>query len=286
MESVGGMGSTASSVAMFVVIGIAIYYFYKWLSGDGEINEEIIFNPSYGGMPGKSSSIPKPFVPTSVSLYQGGEFSVSTWVYISDWTIDRGRNKPFLTLSGGPNFATMVMYLGQNTSKLGVRVSRAGNTTASDFKLTTTTGGELSKIRSFDASSAVGPSYNDSNLEKCDIESIELQRWVNITAVLNGKTVDVYIDGKMSRSCVLDGMFLVAAGDSLSVTLGGPLGFGGLIGQTRVADFAYSPDRVYQIYQNGPNDTSLFTKIKGYFDPKQYSFSLKVSGQDMVSAST
>jgi hypothetical protein len=288
MESVGGMGGTASNVAMFVVVGIAIYYFYKWLSGDGEMNEEIIFNPAQDGMPAKSAEMPKPLVPTKVSLYQGGEFSLTTWIYIADWTVNKGKNKPFLVVSGGPSFATMVMYLGQNASKLGIRVSTAGDGSGSvsdsEFKLNTA---KLNSIRPVNGGAA-GGEYMDTNLEKCDIENIDLQRWVCITTVLNGRTLDVYIDGKMSRSCVLNGMFLVdsASGGSLSVTLGGLFGFGGLIGQTRVADFAYSPDRVYQNYQSGPNDTSILTKIKSYFDPKQYSFSLKVNGQDMASAST
>jgi hypothetical protein len=288
MESVGGMGGMASNVAMFVVVGIAIYYFYKWLSGDGESNEEIIFNPVYAGMPAKSTNVSKPFAPTAVSIYQGGEFSLSTWIYITDWTVNKGQNKPFLTVNGGPGFATMIMYLGQNVSKLGIRVSTAGNgsggVTGSDIKLDTT---RLNNIRNVNGGAA-GAGYNDSSLEKCDIESVDLQRWVNITTVLNGKTLDVYIDGKMSRSCVLDGMYLVdsASGGSLSVTLGGLFGFGGLIGKTSVADFAYSPDRVYQIYQSGPNDTSIWTKIKSYFDPTQLSFSVKVNGQNLASAST
>ena len=283
MESFSGLGGTAYNLALFVVIGIAIYYFYKWLSGDGEMNEEIIFNPAQGGMPAKSAEMPKPIVPTTVSLYQGGEFSLTTWIYIADWTVNMGKNKPFLIVSGGPSFATMVMYLGQNASKLGIRVSTTGDVSGGlnpSFELDTS---KLNSIRPINGGPAITP-YTDIDLKKCDIENVDLQRWVCITTVLNGRTLDVYIDGKMSRSCVLNGMFKVdsASGGSLSVTLGGLFGFGGLIGQTRVADFAYSPDRVYQNYQSGPNDMSILTKIKSYFDPKQYSFSVKVNNQDLV----
>jgi hypothetical protein len=73
-------------------------------------------------------------------------------------------------------------------------------------------------------------------------------------------------------------------GDKPTVIVGGPYGFGGLIGTTKVANFAYSPDRVYQIYQSGPNDTSIWTKIKSYFDPSQFSFSVKVNNQNLGSA--
>jgi hypothetical protein len=283
MESFSGLGGTAYNLALFIVIGIAIYYFYKWLSGDGEMNEEIIFNPAQGGMPAKSAEMPKPIVPTTVSLYQGGEFSLTTWIYIADWTVNMGKNKPFLIVSGGPSFATMVMYLGQHASKLGIRVSTTSDVSGvlnTGFELDTS---KLNSIRPTNGGPAITP-YTDIDLKTCDIENVDLQRWVCITTVLNGRTLDVYIDGKMSRSCVLNGMFKVdsASGGSLSVTLGGLFGFGGLIGQTRVADFAYSPDRVYQNYQSGPNDMSILTKIKSYFDPKQYSFSVKVNNQDLV----
>jgi hypothetical protein len=63
-------------------------------------------------------------------------------------------------------------------------------------------------------------------------------------------------------------------GDSPQLIIGGPYGFGGLIGTTRAANFAYSPDQVYKNYQNGPMDTSLWSKIKGFFDPSQYSMSV------------
>ena len=283
MDAASGMGGMAFNVAMFALVGVAVYYFYKWLSGDGETSDVVVFTSPVAGLPGKSDN-PKVYNSEGIQempgLYEGGEFSVSTWVYIADWTINKGYNKPFLMISGGKanGFSTIVMYLGQNSSKLGVRVS-------SENALLTTA--EINKIRPISGSSFGGYPYTDSDTDfkPCDIENIDLQRWVNITAILNGRTLDVYIDGKMSRSCVLPSMYKVS-GSSLTVSLGGPYGFGGLIGQTAVADFAYSPDRVYQIYQNGPNDTSLWSKIKGYLDPGQYSFSVQTNGQNVVSAST
>jgi len=264
MESLGGAGSTMSNVAMFVVVGIAIYYFYKWLSADGEFNEAVVFNPPIAGMPATYDDEQVIYKPENISLYEGGEFSISTWIYIADWSVGKGLNKPFLAVSGGNDFATIIMYIGKNTTKLGVRVSNEINTTQK-YKLTPA---ELNQIRHI-SSGSNNPSYSDEIIDKCDIETVDMQRWVNITLVLNGKTVDVYIDGKMSRSCVLNGVFLVAPG-TFSVSLGSAYGFGGLIGKTQVSDFAYSPDQVYKIYQSGPNDTSIWTKIKSYFSTNKY----------------
>jgi hypothetical protein len=94
----------------------------------------------------------------------------------------------------------------------------------------------------------------------CDIESVDIQKWVNITAVLSGSNLDIYIDGKLSRSCVLGGLFKVDSG-SPTLILGGANGFGGLIGKTRAANFAYSPDQVYKNYQDGPFNSSMFSNL-------------------------
>jgi len=259
-------------VAVFALIALGLYYFYKWLNGSGELTDVVLYTDPFSGLPGKSQK-PTTFSPDNTeipALYEGGEYSVSTWIYITNWEVNKNYNKPFLTLSGGSGsggFKTLVMYLGQNVPKLGVRVSTTATTLTTD---------ELNKIRPADGTNYGVAPYTDAggDFKKCDVESVDLQRWVNINAVLNGRTLDLYIDGKMTRSCVLDSMFKVD-GDVPEVIVGGPYGFGGIIGQTQAANFAYSPDQVYKIYQNGPLDSSPWSKIKGYFDPSKYSLTIK-----------
>jgi hypothetical protein len=134
--------------------------------------------------------------------------------------------------------------------------------------------------------SATSP-YSDTSADfrKCDIEQVSLQKWVNITAVMAGRTLDIYIDGKLSRSCVFDGMYKVDS-DTPTVELGGSSGFGGLIGQTRVANFAYSPDQVYKKYLSGPFDNSLLSVLMSQMDPSQYSVNIQKNGQTVASGTT
>ena len=270
-------------VAIFALIGLALYYFYKWLNGSGELTDVVIYTNTTDGLPAYNLTRATTFSSANSDipmLFEGGEYSFSTWIYISNWTVNKGYNKPFFTLSGGTGtYMTTILYLGQNIPKLGIRTS-----TSSDNKLVAT---ETDKIRPLTGNGYGTSPYTDAggDFKLCDVESIDLQRWVNITVVLSGRTQDVYIDGKMSRSCVLPNMFMVD-GDQPTIVLGGPYGFGGLIGTTKAANFAYSPDQVYKIYQNGPLDTSIWTKIKSYFDPSQYSFSIKKNGTNIVSGST
>lgn len=248
--------SVISKVLVVIILVASVYYLYKWLNGSDELQDMVIYSNPKSGLLAMS---PNPTIfaaGTMPPLYGGGEFSISTWIYITNWGINKGNNKVFLTLSGGGNaYSTLVMYLGQNINKLGIRVS--SDTTDTSTTLNST---QMSKITS-------GlPPYTDSDgdFKKCDIESVDLQRWVNITAVLSGRTLDIYMDGKLSRSCVLNGIYKID-GDTSTLSLGGSSGFGGYIGQTRGANYAYSPDQVYLNYLNGPFNTSLLSQILGLF---------------------
>ena len=243
-------------ILLVCIVLAAIYYFVKWLNGTGDLQDRVIYSNSSPGLLAMSPNATVFAASALPPLYGGGEFSISTWIYITNWAVNKGSNKVFLTLSGGGRgYSTLVMYLGQNINKLGVRVS----TDSSDYSNTIDTA-QMGKI----ASGVTPYGDTDGDFSKCDIQTVDLQRWVNITVVLSGRTADVYMDGKLSRSCVLDGLYKVD-GDLPSLSLGGPSGFGGYIGQTRGANYAYSPDQVYLNYLNGPNNVSLLSQILRMF---------------------
>lgn len=274
-------------VCLLIILGVCLYYLYRWFNGSGDVMDSIIYDNVSSGMVAMSTN-PSTFAsnisnsPDVPPLYGGGEYSVSTWIYITNWGVNSGKNKVFLTLSnGGNSFSTLVMYLGQNVNKLGIRVS-TGNLVTSTAA--SGTAGNIDTTQMDKIVNNVTP-YTDvaSDFMMCDIESVDLQRWVNITVVLSGRTQDVYIDGKLSRSCVLKGLFTVDGGNQSTLVLGGPNGFGGYIGLTTAANFAYSPDQVYKKYQDGPFNNSWWNKLKNYF--KNASVSVNVNGQNVASAS-
>lgn len=261
-----------------ILMILALFFLWKWLYGSSDMQDIVVYSSASDGLPAKDKNS-KVFSGSQVpQIYGGGEYSISTWIYVTNWGINKGKNKPFLVLSGGsPEAAgimTMVMYLGQYTNKLGVRVS----VESPDNKT-----GDLTYSRDYAAIVAGTSPYTDSSpdFKKCDIEQVDLQKWVNITAVLSGRTLDIYIDGKLSRSCLLDGLFKVD-GETPTLKLGGPNGFGGIIGMTRAANFAYSPDRVYSTYQEGPFAGFSFSSL----DPGQYSLDVKRKGSVIFSTTS
>ena len=265
-------------VVCVILLILSLYYLWKWLYGNSDMSDMVIYSSPSDGLPGKDKA-PTVFTGAQVpQIYGGGEYSISTWLYVTNWNINKGKNKPFLVLSGGApdstGYMTLVMYLGQYTNKLGVRVS---------YETADNTSGSLTYSRDYTGIVNGRSPYSDSSsdFKKCDIEQVDLQKWINITAVLTGRTIDIYMDGKLSRSCLLEGLFKVD-GETPTLKLGGPNGFGGLIGMTRAANFAYSPDRVYAYYQEGP-----FSKFSlSSLDPSQYSLDFKRKGSLIFSTSS
>lgn len=92
---------------------------------------------------------------------------------------------------------------------------------------------------------------------QCDIPQIDMQRWTMVTVVLSGKTIDVYIDGKLSRSCVTPSYFKVDPTGNLTLDILGRGGFDGYLGNTTVGAYSMSPDEIYRTYLSGPNGPSM-----------------------------
>jgi hypothetical protein len=262
-----------------VVIAILIYLLvmlYGWLNGTNGAQDIIVYSSPSDGLPARTASTTgRVFSRAEVpQIYPGGEYSVSVWIYVTNWGASGsvGRNKPFLTLSGGGgNYYTLIMYLGQRINKLGIRTSYDTDSNASVIKVS-----DLPVIV------AGNPAYSDTDgMPMCDIESVDLQRWVNITVVMMGKTVDVYMDGKLSRSSVLPGPFK-ADGEVPTLTLGSPDGFGGLIGMTRAANVAYTPDMIYANYQMGPHSGWSISSL----DPSKYVLTLKKDNTTIFTTGT
>ena len=69
------------------------------------------------------------------------------------------------------------------------------------------------------------PSPNDTPDKQCDIVNVPLQRWVNLVIVLHNKSLDVYLNGELKRSCILENIPKLNGGDVYITHNGGFNGF-------------------------------------------------------------
>ena len=205
-------------------------------------------------------------------LFEGGEFTVSTWIYVSNWSYRSGLMKSILRI-GGPQFDTFRIYLGGRTPKLHIRFHthdqgmphrHRAEDDLSKASLTT-----LFTTLSMDNDTGKGTPL-------CDLPEIDLQRWVHLTVSVNAKTVDVYTDGKLARSCVLPAQYKVdSSGYSASILDYG--GFGGQLSTTTMYDTALNPESVHTLYMAGPEPITSFGGWLGSIFAPGVSLSLNVA---------
>jgi hypothetical protein len=142
---------------------------------------------------------------------EGLAFTYNFWIYIADWQYKFGEKKIiFVKGLNGPEVA-----LAANQNSLGIR------------------------LRTFAQQSG----------ETCNLDNIPLQKWVNIAIVLDNRTLDTYIDGRLERSCVLQGVPQLNKNPITFVPDGG---FYGQLAKFRYFNRAISPDEAYSIYSLGP----------------------------------
>jgi hypothetical protein len=84
-----------------------------------------------------------------------------------------------------------------------------------------------------------------------------------LTVVLTGRTIDVYLDGKLSRSCMSQSFYKVDP-TGVKPVLADRGGFDGYIGNTSVANYAMNPDEIYRTYLSGPEGAASMDFI-GWF---------------------
>jgi hypothetical protein len=243
---------------------IGLYYLYQYLFGPktGNKYDLITTNMPANIDPSKPITITSDKLP---SIFEGGEFTISTWIYVNNWSYRAGFNKSIISI-GGPNFDTVRIYLGGYQPSINVRfqttnpsaVLNIGDKKSESLDKAT----QNATFNILQTNSAL----TDAS-QGCDLPEIGLQRWVNITVAVNGRTVDVYYDGKLARSCVLPDMYKVDAG-GYSANLLAYGGFGGQISTVAMYDAALNPEQVYKNYMAGPEPiTNIGQWLSSFFAP-------------------
>jgi len=111
----------------------------------------------------------------------------------------------------------------------------------------------------------------------CIIRNVPLQKWVNLIVSLNGRTLDVYIDGKLVRTCILPGVPRINQNSDLQITPNG--GFSGWTSNVQYFAHPLNPQEAYNIYVDGPGSTSLM----GLFEKYKLKISYLVDNQEKAS---
>lgn len=233
-------------IAAFLVV---LYYLYKFLIAGSDLevtllNTEVPANePMTFALPAKNPD---------VRVKPGGEYTISFWMYVTSWDYRAGLAKSVLQIldTKATNYSLLTTALYPNENRLMVRVHTEAPGSGVDYTLNSNYDNLMSGKQ--------GMANEVIESPMCDIQDIDLQRWINITISVNGRIVDVYYDGKLNRSCVLPDIPMAPESGIQVVATGKKGGFGGKISGVQFFAYPLTPDRIYAIYQAGPKGPSGF----------------------------
>jgi hypothetical protein len=225
-------------LVLFIAFIIYIIYYAVKASQASAANSPVIVNDVI------DAYVARPPVPLP-QVTQGMNQSFSTWIYVKDWNYRFGQYKNILWKGNPTNIGNVV---GSPSSSNNHCPSLWLYPLTNSLKVVTSTS-------------------VPEGVESCDIQNIPLMAWVHIVYVLNNRTVDTYINGKLERSCALRGIPTIS-NDPVYITYGAPppansstvpqAGFYGKIGNTIYYTYALLPNQVANLYQKGPLGTSQY----------------------------
>ena len=114
-----------------------------------------------------------------------------------------------------------------------------------------------------------------SIIHSCGVSNIPIQRWVNLILSVYGRTMDLYVDGKLVRTCLLPGIANINNNADIIVTPAG--GFDGWTSKLQYFPDTINPQDAWNIYSKG------YTSWASMFNSYQIEIALVQNGETTTS---
>jgi hypothetical protein len=121
----------------------------------------------------------------------------------------------------------------------------------------------------------VYPGLEDNTLSNnfivynCSIQNMPIQKWTNLLVTVYGRFMDVYLDGKLVRTCLLPGVSKIDPNAPVYITPNG--GFSGWTSKFQYWSHATDPQEAWNIYKKGYG-ASIFGNLFGQYSIKNIIF--------------
>lgn len=231
--------STIVSVLYFVAIVVLVYYLYRFYTDsyirDTDLLKTQMATKDLTGEKGKLV-IYKDGYDRNKRI--GSEYTVSFWMFINRYENTTNYQSLFALIDGNDSEFLLAGYLHPRKPTMIVRAGKIMGKTNTDALVQKNGSRE--------------PMSEDANTP-CDVSNIDLQRWVHVAISVNGQILDVYVDGKLARSCILPSIQNINADGSQQLTLFHTgTTYDGYVSGVKVASYAATPDQIYSQYRGGP----------------------------------
>jgi hypothetical protein len=205
------MAMSVMSIVIGVVLVLLLIVLIRWFIGD---NTKLV-----GLTDGKKVT---KISASDLAQSNASNYAYSVWFYIDDWSYRYGEPK---------------IILGRLDKELNPSPSIVLGAIENNLKIETTV---------YPSAQSAATS---ASTHTCNVDNVPVQKWVNVIVSLYGRTMDIYIDGKLVRTCVLPGVAKIANDAPVYVTPQG--GFSGYTSNIHYYANSLNPQEAYNIYRSG-----------------------------------
>jgi hypothetical protein len=261
------------SILLGIAVLVILIVLYYWLFSDSSVSYLVTT---------KDGTIFE--IIDGTKIQNSANFSYNLWLFLKDFNYNYGNKKIIL-------FRPFCSKEGETECKIGGSTydyAATSNSDASDaacyYKLEFDKH-ESTLIFSIASKKNISGSTTDIGTQHttCKIENFPLQKWTHVLITHRNQAIDIYIDGKLAKTCVMDKAYFVPStptplflspGKSTSATnyfgtttvINDHSGFSGYISNLQHYTRAIQPREAYALYKAGYSSggwlSDLFNKYK------------------------
>lgn len=202
--------SGSGSILMSLLGGIVLLYiglaFFNYIQKQQGLPGVGLFDTKSSGdkTPAPVDGKTKTIIPSGeIPIGAGADYGLQYWMYISNWDYRFGQDKDVIkrVSSNDPKIVGPRIFLAPTDNTLHVQLSL------------------YPQDQSAGAAEPGVSSAGDSFI--CSVENVPLQSWFSVSLTVFQRNLDIYINGRLVKSCVLPGIPKPALGDVIIADNGG-----------------------------------------------------------------
>ena len=262
-------------IFFIIIVIILLYIIVRYMSSSSTTATGLISGTTMQTISAASLS-------STSSGVKSSNFTYSVWFYVDDWNYNYGQ--PKVLFGRVSTAATTTSSTASATSSTASATSSTASATASSTGLGTyglsSYGSNPCPLVTFGAVennlSVALTVYSESSsayttddsvdpssaaiIHTCSVPNVPIQSWCNLLISVYGRTLDIYLDGKLVNTCVLPGIAKITSDANVYITPVG--GFAGWTSKFVYYPNATDPQTAWNIYQDGYG-ASFFNNLFG-----------------------
>ena len=220
-------------VGLIVAVILILYFVYTYFFSDPTVADLAGMHDAKQLKEIKASELP--------GNKGSNDFTFSVWIYVNTWNYRYGQVKNILRRASASGEFCPLITLGSGTNNMTISLTYYP------------TSGELSTEKT----------------HNCTVKNIPLQKWTHVLMSTAGRSLDVYLDGKLVKTCLLPGVAKMDPTAPVHLCPDG--GFSGFTSRLRYYARSLNPREVYEIYKEGYSSSWFGEALNRYKLSVQFS---------------